>query len=286
MIPSAAGEISAADMEDLPSEGQRRKADRSDSPLGFAWFLLKLVIAVLIVRSFIIAPFSIPSQSMLPRLSTGDYLIASKWSYGYSRYSLPFNVSLIGGRVFASQPDRGDIVIFKHPVDEQDYVKRVIGLPGDTVAMRGGQIILNGDPIPQRKLADLAIPLGSGAGCASGRWADDTGLGTPVCLYQRKMETLPGGRSFKIIDIDRTPQDDFSQITVPGGSVFVLGDNRDRSLDSRFPAQAGLGVGLVPQANLVARARLIFWSSDGSAQWFKPWTWISSARFERVGTVL
>src|SRR5690606_27586559 len=123
------------------SEAETPKPEQQSETLGsFMLFLIKLALAVLIFRSFVFSPFSIPSESMLPRLMNGDYLVAAKWPYGYSDYSLPFSAPLIPGRLFADQPERGDVAIFKHPIDNTDYIKRVIGLPGDTVAMRGGQL--------------------------------------------------------------------------------------------------------------------------------------------------
>ncbi|MEO0589756.1 MAG: signal peptidase I [Pseudomonadota bacterium] len=278
------------------SQGQAAKPKRADetsgpveakdSLLGFPGFLVKLVLAVVILRSFVIAPFSIPSDSMLPQLWQGDYLIASKWPYGYSRYSLPFNAPLIPGRILASSPERGDVVIFKHPVDQQDYIKRVIGVPGDTVAMQGGQIILNGEALAQTPLDDFAIPLTAISECPSGQWDAVGATGEVLCLLERAQETFPGGHTSAVLNVTDIPQDSFAPVTVPEGSVFVMGDHRDKSLDSRFPAQAELGVGIVPQIYLVGRAEFIVWSTDGSAQWIKPWTWFSAARWERIGTGL
>src|ERR1043166_6790762 len=134
-----------------------KPAKKEDS---FPVFLIKLVLIVAIFRSFIFSPFNIPSESMLPRLQNGDYLLAAKWPYGYSKYSLPFSLPLIPGRVFARQPDRGDVVIFKAPPgNDVDYIKRVIGLPGDTVQMIAGQVWLNGKPVPKRRIADFEIPV-------------------------------------------------------------------------------------------------------------------------------
>ena len=253
---------------------------------GFAWFMVKLVVAVLLFRILVFSPFSIPSESMLPRLMNGDYLLAAKWSYGYSGNSLPFDIGLPEGRVFASQPDRGDLVIFKHPVDGSDYIKRVIGLPGDSVAVVGGQIVLNGEFVPREEMEDFAIPVSRNTSCAWGaeEVVDDDDNAT--CLYRRALETLPGRRTVETLDFGLTQGDSFRPVTVPKGHMFVMGDNRDNSRDSRFEAMAGDAVGIVPQDNLVGEAFVIIWSTDGGAEWVKPWTWFSSARWSRIGTLL
>lgn len=261
-------------------------SEEQESWGSFTAFVLKLALVVLIFRSFVFSPFSIPSESMLPRLWNGDYLLAAKWPYGISRYSLPFELPLIPGRLFASAPERGDIVIFKHPIDGSDYIKRVIGLPGDTVAMAGGQVVLNGTPLPKERMADFAIPRSTNTPCAgAARLARDAD-GEPQCLYARFRETLPSGKSYEVLDFGHRPVDDTRALIVPEGRLFVMGDNRDNSQDSRFPATPGGGVGLVPQDLLVGRATVIMWSSDGSAQWHKPWTWFTAARWERIGEVL
>ncbi len=262
---------------------------KTDSLASFAWFLVKLVAAVFVLRIFVIAPFSIPSESMLPGLWQGDYIVATKWSYGYSKHSLPFGTSLPDGRIFASEPERGDIVIFKHPVDNQDYVKRVIGLPGDTVQMLGGQVVINGEFVAKEPVEDFRIAITPNASCTFGdrvpaAAGDSTpGGGGTQCAYRRFREELPEGKSVEVLDFGLSPGDGTSIATVPEGQMFVMGDNRDYSRDSRFPALAGDGVGMVPHDNLVGRARIVFWSSDGSAQWFKPWTWFSAARWDRIG---
>ena len=143
----------------MPTESSAIASEKRETPGSFALFLVKLLLAVLIFRSFIFAPFSIPSESMLPRLMNGDYLLAAKWPYGFSNYSLPFNAPLIPGRLLAGEPERGDTVIFKHPIDETDYIKRVIALPGDTVAMVNGQVILNGEPVKREAMADFEIAI-------------------------------------------------------------------------------------------------------------------------------
>lgn len=261
-------------------------AREPDSVLGFAGFVVKLVLAVLILRTFVVAPFSIPSESMLPRLWQGDFLIATKWSYGYSRYSLPFDAPGLTGRLFASQPERGDVVIFKHPVDDTDYVKRVIGLPGDTVQMLGGRVVINGELVPKQAMADFAIPISPNASCTFGERRPGDADGALLCTYSRFHERLGDGKSIEVLDFGLAPGDDTPVATVPEGHLFVMGDNRDYSRDSRFPALAGDGVGMVPQDKLVARARFVFWSTDGTAEWIRPWTWFSAARWDRIGSIL
>jgi len=253
---------------------------------GFAWFVVKLVVAVLAFRIFIFAPFSIPSESMLPRLMNGDYLLAAKWPYGVSRGSLPIDLPLPEGRVLARTPERGDIVIFKHPVDRREYIKRVIGLPGDRVAVIGGTVVLNGARLPRTRTGDALVPLSPNTGCAWGGDMVDTGEAGEACSYGRYRETLPGGKSYDVLDFGPTPADTRAEIVVPPGRLFVMGDNRDNSLDSRFPAAASEGVGLVPQDLLVGRAALIIWSTDGSASWLDPLSWFTATRWERIGDLL
>ena len=258
--------------------------DESGESWGsFLVFVLKLALIVLIFRSFVFSPFSIPSQSMQPRLWNGDYLLAAKWPYGISKYSLPFEAPLISGRIFASQPERGDVVIFKHPIDGTDYIKRVIGLPGDSVAMRNGQVVLNGQVLPQERLDDFIVPTSPNTGCAYSLAVETAANGTEVCRYTRFRETLPSGESYEVLDFGLRPVDNTSPRIVPEGRIFVLGDNRDYSQDSRFQATPNGGVGLVPQEKLVGRATIIMWSTDGSAEWIKPWTWFTAARWGRIG---
>ena len=246
-------------------------------------FLIKLVLIVAIFRSFVFSPFSIPSESMLPRLLVGDYLFISKWNYGYSRYSLPFSLPLIPGRLFPRTPARGDVVVFKAPPSARDdYIKRVIGLPGDTVQMRGGQLILNGVAVPKQRVADFTVPVSPNYGCVQ-EFQDTDREGNPICRYQRFRETLPGGRSYFVLDRGRTVADDTGVYQVPAGNLFLMGDNRDDSADSRFPAAAGGGIGFVPLENVEGKAAVSFFSTDGSASWLLPWTWISAARWSRIG---
>lgn len=273
-----------APAETAPAE-TAEKAKPAKKEDSFSVFLLKLVVIVVIFRSFIFAPFSIPSESMLPRLMNGDYLLASKWSYGFSYRSLPFGVPLLPGkRVFASQPDRGDVVIFKSPADpETDYIKRVIGLPGDTVQMSGGVLHINGKPVSKQRISDFVIPVSPNTHCADPVFEATGSDGAAVCRYPRFRETMPEGKSYDVLDFGIRPQDDTPPVVVPEGQLFLMGDDRDNSMDSRFPAMPGGGVGLVPQDNLVGRATVMMWSTDGSAEWIKPWTWFTAARWSRIG---
>ncbi len=276
-------------MEDAqPSEAA---AAAPEKPKESWWdtirFLLYLFVGALLLRTLVIAPFSIPSGSMLPTLMIGDYLFIAKWPYGYSRHSLPFGIGGFEGRVPAGLPDRGDVVVFRYPGPRnEDYVKRVIGLPGDTIEVRGGVVILNGAAAERRRIADYAMTISPNSPC---RGAPDAirrvsgADGGQLCLYPRYRETLPGGRSYDIIDqIPDGEADDFGPIVVPEGRLFVMGDNRDDSMDSRFDVLRE-GVGLLPVENVLGEALIAFWSTDGSAEWAKPWTWFSAARWSRVG---
>jgi signal peptidase I len=266
-----------------PSPRPEDKPEKKAETLGsFVWFVLKLAIAVALFRSFLFSPFNIPSESMLPGLENGDYLLAAKWPYGFSRHSLPFDAPLIPGRIFARPPERGDVVIFKHPLDGTDYIKRVIGLPGDTIAMRGGELLINGELVAKRRIEDFVIPVSPNTDCAWGARRVRDSLGAR-CVYARFRETLPSGRSYEVLDFGPMPQDDYGPVIVPEGTMFLMGDNRDNSQDSRFPAMASGGVGFVPQENLVGRASVMMWSTDGSSSWIKPWTWFSAARWDRIG---
>jgi signal peptidase I len=277
----------AAITPDPPSEAPLQaakpaKKDRKED--SFPVFLVKLVLIVAFFRSFVFSPFNIPSESMLPRLENGDYLLAAKWPFGYSSYSLPFSAPLLPHRIFASQPKRGDVVIFKAPPgNKTDYIKRVIGLPGDTVQMIGGQLHLNGVPVPKVKIADFVIPVSANTVCIAPEFEATEQDGKATCHYPQFRETTPEGKSYNVLDLGYRPQDDTPPVIVPAGQVFLMGDNRDNSMDSRFPAVEGGGIGLVPQDNLVGRATVVMWSTDGSANWLLPWTWFTAARYDRIG---
>jgi signal peptidase I len=251
-------------------------------------FLLLLFLAALVLRTFIVAPFSIPSGSMLPRLYIGDYLFVSKWSYGYSRYSFPFGLVGFQGRFFAGLPERGDVVVFRYPgMRNEDLVKRVIGLPGDTIEVREGVVILNGRALPRQRIADFTFPVSPNSPCrAPGNTAGRTMMGEQggtLCVMPRFRESLPDGRSYDVLDqLTDGDADNFGPVTVPPGHVFVMGDNRDDSSDSRFPTAVG-GVGMLPVDNLLGRVLVSFWSTGGSSEWIKPWTWFTAARWSRIG---
>jgi signal peptidase I len=267
---------------EAPEAAPAKPAKKEDS---FPVFVLKLAIAVVLFRSFAFAPFYIPSESMLPRLLNGDYLLLAKWPYGYSRRSLPFGVPLLPEkRILASNPERGDVVVFKAPAHfEEDWIKRVIGLPGDTVQMKDGQLILNNVPVPKVRISDFEVAVSSNTRCYSSQFMAKRADGADVCRYPRFTETLPGGRSYDVLDLTNNPKDNTDPVIVPEGSVFLMGDNRDNSEDSRYPADPAGGIGLVPIDNLLGRATVMMWSTDGGAEWLKPWTWFTAARWNRLG---
>jgi signal peptidase I len=262
------------------------KSENKETAGSLVRFVLVVALLAWAFRTLVGAPFNIPSGSMLPTLYIGDYLAVAKWPYGYSRYSLPFGFPPFRGRVLATLPHRGDVVVFRHPGENLDLIKRVIGLPGDTVAVHDGKLIVNGRLVPRRPLPPAKVSITPNSPCrvvppASPLVAEVSGRS--YCLYKAYLETLPGGPSYTVLDqLDRGPADEFPETRVPADHVFLMGDNRDDSLDSRFPDFEG-GIGMVPTENLIGRAQLVFWSTNGSASWFKPWTWFSALRADRVG---
>lgn len=223
-----------------------------------------LVVGLMVaIRTFAFQSFTIPSPSMDPTLLVGDYLYVSKFAYGYSRHSLPFGAPIIAGRVLAAEPRIGDVVVFKSPVDSAtDYIKRVVGIPGDRVRVTGGVLHINGQAVGRDRAADHL----EGAGSSARRFA-------------QYAETLPNGRRHLIREVtDDGPLDNTPDVLVPPGHCFVMGDNRDNSADSRVPSV----IGLVPFANLVGRADLIFFSSDGTARLWQVWKWPVAIRFRRM----
>ncbi|WP_293884333.1 signal peptidase I [Sphingomonas sp.] len=273
-------------MSETPAAPIPAPAKHKSETRDFAEFLVKLAIFVFILRSFIFAPFSIPSESMLPRLFVGDYLIVTKWNYGYSKHSLPWSMPLIPGRVFAKLPERGDVIVFKSPpANDTDLIKRVIGLPGDFIQMRDGQLFINGAGVPKVRVADFVQPVSPNTHCLTPAANDRSFDGKPICRYMQFRETLPGspagqGKSYNVLDFGVTPQDNTQVYTVPEGMIFMMGDDRDDSGDSRF--EAG-GFGFVPIENIVGKAQFSVFSTDGSANWILPWTWVSAARWRRIG---
>ena len=269
--------------------GKKKAAPRSAKSGGLGEttrFLLLLFLFALVLRTFFVTPFFIPSGSMLPRMMIGDYLFVAKWPYGFSRYSMPFGIGGFEGRVFGKDPARGDVVVFRCPSAPEDCVKRVIGLPGDTVQMRGGQVVLNGKEIPKTRIADYLMPRSPNSPCSyiarEAALPAERQNGATFCRYPRFRETLPGGRTYEVLDQYEGEGDETEAFTIPQGHYFMMGDNRDDSADSRFGVERD-GVGFLPAENIVGRALIVFFSTDGSVEWLKPWTWFSAARWDRVG---
>ncbi len=259
---------------------------------------IKTVVYALLIagifRTLFFQPFWIPSGSMKETLLIGDFLFVNKMAYGYSYASCP-SLPFIGldaedicgflgednGRIFAGEPERGDVVVFRHPVSGRDFIKRLIGLPGDKIQMRDGVLSINGTPV---KLEEAGVfeelyapqgPQGLRPRCANA----PVGQGG-ICVKERQIETLPNGVSHPILNIGNQGLDNTGVFTVPEGNYFFMGDNRDNSSDSRLPQSAG-GVGFVPYENLIGRADRIMFSSAGRSMLFF-WTWRSDRFFKRV----
>lgn len=224
--------------------------------------LIYAVIIAILIRTTLFEPFKIPSGSMYPTLYVGDYLFVSKYTYGYSKHSMPFSLPLFEGRIWADEPKRGDVIVFKLPQDNRtDYIKRVIGLPGDKVKLKNGRLYINGEMVEREAMDDFVI-------------RDKNGNAE---RYRQYIETLPEGVTHTILEVsDNQKEDNVPELTVPQESYFVMGDNRDRSDDSR------VNVGFVPFENLVGKARVLFFSHNDDGAWYKPWTWPKKVRWERL----
>ena len=270
-------------------------ADGDDSVNWFAEIrgLALMLLAVLAFHSLVAKPFYIPSTSMLPNLMVGDRLVVSKYPYGYSWVSGSFHVlPRSDWRVFAGTPEYGDVVIAVPPERDEDYIKRVVALPGDRVAVRNGRLFLNGEAVPRTVEPAIRLPVDDEQFCDTVRclayfdqYRTTLDDGSEVYEVETYRETLPNGASYLIIDHKDQSLDNFDEITVPAGHIFMMGDNRDHSADSRAPSYAqGLG-GPVPLENVGGRAEFITFSLDGTTGW-NPATWLSSLRTNRAWTTL
>jgi len=234
------------------------------------WENIKVIIQALllamVIRTVLFQPFTIPSGSMMPTLLVGDYIFVNKFAYGYSKYSLPFSPDLFSGRVLEfSEPQRGDVIVFRLPSrPDIDYIKRLIGLPGDKVQMINGVLNVNGKPVPKQP-----------DGTFTSDYSQDPGTNVPVFR-----ETLDNGVNFDTLDQRVSPGDNTQEFVVPPGHYFFMGDNRDNSLDSRFD------VGYVPAENLVGRASVIFFSLGNDTSFREIWKWPTNMRWDRIFKVV
>lgn len=225
-----------------------------------------LVIA-LVIRTLLFQPFNIPSGSMKATLLVGDYIFVSKYSYGYTKFSVPFALIPFEGRIWAGMPKRGDVAVFRNPKDEgTDYIKRVIGLPGDRIQMNNGQLFINGQPVKREPVANWI--------------SDDPGMeGKAV---KRFRETLPNGVTYETLDLGDSYYDNTPEYIVPAGHYFMMGDNRDNSTDSRVQS----AVGYVPFENFIGRAEIIFFSLKEGTAIYELWRWPFDVRWGRIFTLV
>ena len=235
----------------------------------FARSMLVALLIFLVIRVLLFQPFTIPTASMVPTILAGDYIVVSKFAYGWSRHSIPFSPPIFSGRIAEHQPTRGDVVVFKLPRDGRtDYIKRLIGLPGDKVQILGGQVTINNEPVQQKELTPQMV---------EGAFDFEREV--------HRQENVLSGKRFTTYTLGADAEmENTSVYTVPAGKYFMMGDNRDNSLDSRYPTE--IGVGFVPAENLVGRAEMILFSWKDGASLFKPWTWLANARFSRFGQKL
>jgi signal peptidase I len=281
-IPEASADASAAPVAEKKEESALWREIK-----GLLWVL----VAVLLFHSFVAKPFYIPSESMMPGLLKGDRLVVTKYPYGWSWVSPSFHVfPHWQGRLIGKLPERGDTVIVTPPGQSDDYIKRVIGLPGDTIEVRAGRLIINGKPVTSVQRPPVLVPVDDNVPCG----IEFSGFqvlqpdGKLYCRLPIVRETLPNGVTYDTIDLGQSPGDDYGPVKVPADHLFLMGDNRDRSADSRFslgPPENGLG-GPVPWENIGGRAEFITFSLDGSAEWLNPLSWFESLRSGRAGTSL
>ena len=271
-----------------PAAALPRKTDWWAEIKGIFW----LVLAVLGVWSFIAKPFYIPSESMMPTLLKGDRLVVTKFPYGWSYISPSFHVlPFMKGRLFGRMPVRGDVVIVTPPGENSDYIKRVVGVPGDTIQVTQGVLSINFAEVKRVARPPLMLPIDANLPCLSPLESDHRIVGPDgkaYCALPVFHETMADGTNYDTVDFGYLPgsADDYGPVTVPPGTVFLMGDNRDESADSRYPTwQQGLG-GPVPWENLGGRAELITFSYDGSTQLWNPLTWFTALRPHRAGISL
>lgn len=235
-----------------------------------------------VFRTLFFQPFFIPSESMKDSLLIGDFLFVNKMAYGYSQYSCPLGLCPISGRILFSEPERGDVVVFRHPVNGQDYIKRLVGLPGEKIQMKDGLLYINGEVAPQEadgefvEIFDAQGAEGNTPKCEN----RPVGIGGE-CKRSRFVETLPNGVKHTVLNSDKGNFPDTTDVfTVPEGHYFFMGDNRDNSVDSRFSQNMG-GVGFVPAENLIGRADRVMFSSAGRSLFFV-WTWRGDRFFKAI----
>ena len=304
-----------SETSDLPmAEAETKTPVTTESKGSALWREIKglfwVLLAVLAFHSFIAKPFYIPSESMMPGLLKGDRLVVSKYPFGWSyvsptipnpaaifrslvlRSGEPWGITLpfMEGRVLGNLPTRGDVVIVTPPGSNEDYIKRVIGLPGDTIQVVGGRLVINGTPVQSAVRPPIEVPIDANAPCGAQFYGYlvEGPSGGQMCRLPIVRETLPNGVSYDTIELGQSDGDNYGPYQVPAGRLFVMGDNRDRSADSRFPLGApanGLG-GAVPFENIGGRAEFITFSLDGTTQLTNPATWLSAFRSGRAGTSL
>ncbi len=287
-------DIKTTDVPDteIPATEIKAKDDDKVNWLSELKSVALLILAVLFVHSFIVKPFYIPSESMMPNLLVGDRLVVTKYPYGWSYTAPSFHLMPeTSGRLAGKMPQRGDIIILEPTGRREDWIKRVIGLPGDRIEVRGGEVILNDTPIKREQQPNMQIPVDTNAPCDDAHFPGrrtTTAEGKQVCDLPIIRETLPNGVSYNTIDlgVGYSEADDYGPVIVPDGHVFVMGDNRDGSADSRVSADRGGLGGPIPWENIGGRAEMITFSMNGDAQWYNPISWFTKMRDGRAGTSL